>query len=153
MAEMDDEASTEEFAALAEGVAYAVEAGLDETSEIPEVVHKTSSGITDLEDIDMSELVKLRRAHQMRYAETGVRVRTTKAVDPAEDSKRLLGHKLYEILKQEQDRGIGTGLERTARWKNKATETKSGNAANAAAVAKTNARKVRSAEMLSIRGI
>ncbi|KAF8872673.1 hypothetical protein CPB84DRAFT_1829734 [Gymnopilus junonius] len=98
-----------------------------------------SSNMT--EDIDLSELVRLRVRHQTKQAETGVRkTGNSEALTNQSKAKSLterqqLLRKFSEIIKQEGDRGIGTGLDRNVRW------TASGNSANATAVAKTTATK------------
>ena len=109
--------------------------------------------------IDISELVHLRFLHQTKQAETGVRkvgsgesTANRQAEKPLSERQQII-RKFAEIIKQQDDRGVGTGLERSARWiskgsekgtkQSKAVEKTSGNSANAAAVADATASSVR----------
>ena len=124
--------------------------------ERPETNLFTSGTLT----LDVSELVHLRFLHQTKQAETGVRkvgsgesIANRKAEKPLSERQQII-RKFAEILKQQDDRGVGTGLERSARWiskgsaestskQNEAIEKTSGNSANAAAVADATASSVR----------
>lgn len=110
--------------------------------------------------IDVSQLVHLRFLHQTKQAETGVRkvgsgesTANRKTEKPLSERQQII-RKFAEILKQQDDRGVGTGLERSARWilkgsaksiskQGEAVEKTSGNSANAAAVADATASSVR----------
>jgi hypothetical protein len=125
--------------------------------QLPPVNDQTPSDPFNIYDpslIDLSEFVQLRFSHQTKQAATGIRT-TTQA--PAlegptklTERQRVL-QRFSKILKQQEEKGIGTGLERAARWArvNVSTVTSdvgvsgSGNSANAAAVAKAVATKVR----------
>ena len=116
----------------------------------------TSGSLT----IDVSELVRLRFLHQTKQAETGVRkvgsgesTANRQAEKPLSERQQII-RKFAEIMKQQDDRGVGTGLERSARWISKGSakstskqselvEKASGNSANAAAVADATASSVR----------
>ena len=119
--------------------------------------------------IDVSELVHLRFLHQTKQAETGVRKvgSCESTANPGRQAKKPLSErqqiirKFAEIIKQQDDRGIGTGLERSARWiskgsrsekgtrKSEAIEKTSGNSANAAAVADATASSVRQHNLIN----
>ena len=84
-------------------------------------------------------------------------IETTSPIDEATETRSAklaerqeLLRRFTEIIKQQGDRGIGTGLERSARWQKVMTRTgeteassPSGNAKNAAVTAKAAATKVR----------
>ena len=112
--------------------------------------------------VDLTELVRLRFLHQTKQAETGVRM-VGKATDTLENpesmfqKKQLLTERqkilreFNNIIKRQEDQGVGTGLERKARWQNGTTHEDvsavapglaHGNSANAEAVAKATASKV-----------
>ncbi|KAK7045865.1 Methionine--tRNA ligase, mitochondrial [Paramarasmius palmivorus] len=92
---------------------------------------------TDCLQIDLDQLVQIRRDHQTRQAETGVRTAKTKQVlSPLATQRIAILKEMSEIMKEDEERGVGTGLERAARW-----QTTTGNAANAATVAKATASK------------
>lgn len=128
--------------------------------ERPETTLFTST--TSSSTIDVSELVRLRFLHQTKQAETGVRkVGSGKStansraenLKPLSERQQII-RRFAEIIKQQDDRGVGTGLERSARWISKGSEKgtskqggavdkTSGNSANAAAVANATASSVR----------
>ncbi|KIJ59917.1 hypothetical protein HYDPIDRAFT_170487 [Hydnomerulius pinastri MD-312] len=95
--------------------------------------------------VDFNMLVKIREAHETRQAKKGCRTRGDDQADSSEKqdaSKRLeLIREFHAILKEQQGRGAGTGLERAARWTGSSAQSSSGNAANAATVAKQGVRK------------
>ncbi|KAJ7138789.1 hypothetical protein C8R43DRAFT_845311, partial [Mycena crocata] len=110
--------------------------------------------------IDFDYLVELRRRHQTIQAARGVRTRvvgTSNSEKAKETSLRQqLIRKFHLALKEEQDRAVGTGLERPVRWtapapggrgRNVRGGQSAGNSANAAlaasALAKTAATKRR----------
>jgi hypothetical protein len=95
--------------------------------------------------IDISELLRLHYHHQTKQAKTGVRkFGNTKVLcnseseltqmnlhqsKPLTECQQILW-RFTEIIKQQDDRGIGTGLERAAHWKGTIT----GNSADVAMV-------------------
>ena len=115
-------------------------------------------GPSILSSLDVDELVRLRLAHQTKQADSGVRARTNDAEQnldsndhgesfkPPSEKQKLL-QRLNQIIKEQQDRGVGTRQERDFRWAKSAAggnETElAGNSANAAAVATASAGKVR----------
>ena len=117
----------------------------------------------DPSDIDLSSLVDLRLQHQTKQAFSGVRssgILKTHSADNSpikqltERQKLLKG--FAEVLREVGDKGVGSGLERSARWKRNPAPggrdaenvdgvdapTATGNTANAAEVAKSAAKKV-----------
>lgn len=93
------------------------------------------------------QLLALRQAHETEFARKAVRTvgedTPPNKVTPSEaaDSRaryRLI-KKINEVLKLQQDLGIGTGLERQARW---SSTQPAGNSANAAAAATSRATQV-----------
>ena len=99
-------------------------------------------GITN-DDLDFSQLVEMRRQHQTRHAALGIRTRSSKATD-TEDSeislKQQIIRRMREVLKEQSDRAVGTGCERSVRWG--VLDRDAGNSANAAAAAATVAKRV-----------
>ncbi|KAJ7783922.1 hypothetical protein DFH07DRAFT_764292 [Mycena maculata] len=102
--------------------------------------------ITSFENLDFKALVRLRKEHQTRQAANCARVKHASSEDDSsvaaeESTRRQILRKFHEILKEDQGRGVGTAVEREARWH---TDTKPtvGNSANAALAATTLATKV-----------
>ncbi|KAF9472308.1 hypothetical protein BDN70DRAFT_818838 [Pholiota conissans] len=115
--------------------------------------------------VDLSELVRLRFRHQTKQAATGIRTMgvpsdstiPSASVKPLTERQRIL-REFSQILKQQEDQGVGTGLERKFRWKSDAyhqpdtlrsngqdnaqESSPNGNSANAVAAAKVSATKV-----------
>jgi len=101
--------------------------------------------------LDFSLLVSLRHAHQTKHAEAAVRVRSASLQTegqpevPISEStpktqRQMLLKRFNKIIREEQERRTGTGVERGERWKSDAT----GNLLNAQESAKRNANMVRS---------
>ncbi|KAM6495644.1 hypothetical protein JOM56_008350 [Amanita muscaria] len=94
-------------------------------------------------DLDYITLVEMRCQHQTPQAALGIRTRTTPKL--AEDSITSVKHgiisRMHEVLKEQEERAIGTGHERAARWTQSGTQL-TGNAANAAATAAVAAQRV-----------
>jgi len=106
----------------------------------------------DISSLSFDKLVRLRFAHQTKQAATGVRTRTRASTAPADDDTQVekdtqkreterqsLLHRFNEVIKQQQERGKGTGAERGLRW---GTTPAAGNAANAADAAAARSTKV-----------
>lgn len=100
---------------------------------------------------DFSALVSLRREHQTLQAEKGIRRRVAgidqNVSEPGKPSSRAkLIKAMNEALKETQDQGLTTGTGRSLRTKALGTKDNkvslSGNSANAATVANTEARSV-----------
>ncbi|KAJ7101505.1 hypothetical protein B0H15DRAFT_769608 [Mycena belliarum] len=98
------------------------------------------------ESLDFKALVRQRKQHQTRQAANCAR--TKKDVSDSESPVASEGslrcqilRRFHELLKEDQARGVGTAVERDARWH---TDPKlpAGNAANAAATAAATATKV-----------
>ena len=115
----------------------------------------TEHGSQDSLDVDMTELVRLRRRYQTRQAESGVRNRKSKEPRAVGDDRQQLDEqarstrremlvKLHDALKGDRNhRGLCSGLERLARWRaQQDNETTHGNVANAEQAAKARASKV-----------
>lgn len=153
--EIDEDAMDEAFSDDAAHIAAYIlpEAGF--TAQLPPIndpIPNDPFNAYDPSLIDLTEFVRLRFSHQTKQATTGIRTATQA---PSEGSKivterqRVL-QRFSEILKQQEERGVGTGLERAARWTHAATTVSdvtdvtvsNGNSANAAAVAKAAATTV-----------
>ncbi|KAJ6620818.1 hypothetical protein B0H10DRAFT_2432733 [Mycena sp. CBHHK59/15] len=105
------------------------------TNLAPLVISETSKplgrGSATAQTIDFDYLVELRRRHQTIQAARGVRTRvidTTNTEKAKEASLRQqLIRKFHLALKEDQDRAVGTGVEREARWKASAPGGRGGN--------------------------
>ena len=101
-------------------------------------------------NVDLTQLVSILRSHETPRARLAVRTNKHAANDPAnktqkESARQALIREINQTLRLEQERGIGTGLARDARWRthiaegvkatNDATTQASGNTANAALAA------------------
>ena len=99
----------------------------------------------DLSTLSFEKLVSLRSRHQTRQAASGVRKKTTSGRDQTHaklpTERQLLLRRFQEIIKEQQEQGAGTGAERGLRWR-MGNAPAAGNAANAAAAAKTRHKKV-----------
>ncbi|KAF7293508.1 hypothetical protein MIND_01129000 [Mycena indigotica] len=110
---------------------------------VPSLFGTTGVRLTQPTGFDYSALVSLRRQHQTRQAENGVRVRS-QAEPASESAKRQLVKSMQAILKQTEARGLTTGVDRTLRTQSLGSgdpSSTTGNAANAAASAVTRARE------------
>jgi len=165
--ELNEEAMEEAYSEDASRIAMALSSIGSETANSLRPVYVDEEvnpfNADDPSTVDLNELVRLRFKNQTKQARTGVRTSTRSPLDehqneqkPLSDRQAIL-RKFNEIIKSQGDRGIGTGLERNARWRNPAPGGRSGiidgeaapsaaagNSANAAGAAKAAATKVRS---------
>lgn len=120
----------------------------------------TSISLFPSTELDLDALISLRLEHQTEQASSGVR-RSTKQVekaasDPTRKAKRLLLERYKDILRDRDEIGISTGLDRAQRWRHAApggrdgivdgarsTALAAGTALNAAEAAKKRADTVR----------
>lgn len=100
------------------------------------------SVLLDPSSVDLSELVKIRFAHQTRQAASGIRKTLQEGGHPQTPSnvRQATLRAMQKIVQQQEEIGVSTGAERALRWghNSKAAPT-AGNAANAAAAAATSA--------------
>ena len=108
-----------------------------------EITNMFDMNASDISAINFDKLVQLRFKHQTKQAATGVRkkthterVRAPSSDDESTGGKRKeeterqsLMRRFHEVIKEQQDRGTGTGVERGLRW---GLTPAAGNAANAA---------------------
>ena len=76
-------------------------------------------GVTfNLNDLDFTPLVEMRRQHQTRQAAlVGVRTRSYTGVDVSKLTlKKQIIRRMREVLKEQDNQAVGTGCERSARW-------------------------------------
>ncbi|KAJ6487065.1 hypothetical protein DFH09DRAFT_1457048 [Mycena vulgaris] len=129
------------FMALLQGMADSALKNPDAPAsrvESPPVSHL----LIDISSDDLSPFVTLRREHQTEEARKGVRTykssgtyknHKTGEVKPLSD-RQILARQMQAIIRQDQERGSSTGLNRKVRWTGDATSAskpKVGNAANA----------------------
>ena len=99
---------------------------------------------SDLSALSFDKLVNLRRQHQTRQAATSIRTKTTSRRQQVQKQvpteRQLLLQRLNEVVKEQQEKGTGTGAERGLRWR--ADAPAAGNATNAAEAAETQHKKV-----------
>jgi len=120
--------------------------------------------------VNLSELVQTRFQHQTKQASTGVRTSQHSSLPESQGVKRLterqnLLREFSKIIHEQGEKGIGTGLVRTARWMaprhpapggregivdGADAEAISGNAANSAAVASAAAKRVCTSSLLLV---
>ncbi|KAK6974182.1 hypothetical protein R3P38DRAFT_2584549 [Favolaschia claudopus] len=75
---------------------------------------------------DVQELIDIRRRHQTRQAETGVRVNPGTPMASNLSEKQQFLKRINEVIKSQEDRGVGTGLERDHRWRKAAPGAREG---------------------------
>ena len=105
--------------------------------------------VFNLSFVDLTEFVRLQFSHQTEQAAKGTCTTTTKSLAPEasailSECQRILRY-FSEIIKKHDGKGVGTGLERAACWKNAAawenneadSVSSAGNSANTTAAAKT----------------
>lgn len=132
----------------------------DRLAPVHDPAEYASISITPSADLDLEMLVSLRLKHQTEQASSGVRgdARQSEkaATDPTRKAKRLLLERYKDILREHDEAGISTGLDRAQRWRHAApggrdgiingvqpTSPAAGTAANAAEAAKKRADAVR----------
>ena len=112
--------------------------------------------------LDFTVLVKLRDKHQTIQADEGICSQGPGKTPSTEETEhQALLRQYNEILKDRQDRGIGTGVERAMRWRHPAPGGGQGHikdlpapvptpgaAANAAEVSASHAKKVSTSSMV-----
>jgi hypothetical protein len=78
--------------------------------------------------LNFDQMVELRFAHQTKQAASGIRksvkgtsnAQTAGHAESVETQRQALLRKLNEVIKEQQERGVGTGVERGLRWRNPA---------------------------------
>jgi hypothetical protein len=167
--ELDSEATTEAFSDDAANIdAVLSSIGFSLAAQLPpvNVDHHSNPFSMDSSEIDLTALVRLRYLHQTKQAETGIRTKGDACNEVGNATLTEMGRKALterqqvlrefaQIIKQQEDKGVGTGLERKFRWLSKEQNSVvevdsesnmqadlSGNSANAAAAAKATASKV-----------
>ena len=99
-----------------------------------------------LQSLNLGSLIKIREEHETDQAKKGCRMGgeqlSSSLITQPESVRKQLIHEFHTILKEQQDRAIGTGVQRSLRWTGTTSQVPTGNAANAATVSKENIRKV-----------
>ncbi|KDR83159.1 hypothetical protein GALMADRAFT_206799 [Galerina marginata CBS 339.88] len=146
--------------AIVQGLLTSVAAPLPEATPSAAAADPMSS----VTQTDLSQLVLMRTANQSRESAESVRNPRGKKPETEEESanktsssrnkakppseRQMLAKKIYEVLKQDTERGISTGANRQRRWEQIAAGSTSanndatGNTANAQAAARTGAAAV-----------
>ncbi|KAJ6464937.1 hypothetical protein C8R45DRAFT_756072, partial [Mycena sanguinolenta] len=103
----------------------------------------SSKPLLDISSNDLVPLVELRRQHQTREEQMGVRTykgsgmykNHKTGVEKPLTERQIMAQKMQEIVRRDQERGSSTTLNRTVRWTGStgivSTTAKTGNAANA----------------------
>ncbi|KAG2145165.1 hypothetical protein DEU56DRAFT_899942 [Suillus clintonianus] len=94
-------------------------------------------GTFPIQALDIDALVRIRSNHETEQAKKGIRTGRAQLNDIAGNvlsERRRLIREFQVVLKEQQGRAIGTGLERAARWTEQVPQA--GNSANAANAAK-----------------
>jgi hypothetical protein len=121
-------------------------------------------GTIAIESLDHDVLVHLRRSHQTRQAALGSRTQsktTNNGLSPTVRGQILSA--MHQALRTQEDRAVGTGIERSARWRapahggrdgiidgSSAPSLANGNAANAVATASAITKRVSFAYIVSM---
>ena len=172
--DMDEEEAEETFASECQDIREAMSIKLPPLQLRDEPSHPFGQGNLAADSLDLSSLVSMRFQHQTRHAAKAVRVQgpatvtntsssvirtdsfggaendLTPNIQKGESVRRQLIREFHAVLKEQQDKGTGSGLERVARWRSEGNvmdnerPTITGNAANAASAAKQVAKTVRS---------
>lgn len=102
------------------------------TTDLDEQVNPFDFGGSDTSGLNFELLVSLRRKHQRKQAETGVRKNFGHNSDAATARQKLL-QQFHQLIKQQQERGVSSTLGRNIRWQpgRKPAESVHGNALNA----------------------
>ncbi|KAL0572455.1 Methionine--tRNA ligase, mitochondrial [Marasmius crinis-equi] len=135
------EAAADDNAQIASTLANSLPAPND-TMNTASIHPVQTAAVVDTDFVDIHRLVQLRKEHQTEQAATGIRTARERQ-EPSSVAKRRfeLLKEMNEILKDSEQRGVGTGLERSVRWTQAFKGAKGGNAGNAAAVARATATK------------
>ena len=122
-----------------------------------EITKPVGQGILEIDSLNLEPLSEIRLQHQTRVAALAVRTQSSQPSNKAAEGepasqdaqqqsvRRQLIRQFRDILKEAQSRGVGTGIDRNARWRAEDSSEDSGltgNAANAAVVATQAAKKV-----------
>jgi hypothetical protein len=94
-------------------------------------------GTIQLSDLDFSALVTLRSAHETEQAKKSVRKSDVK-VNVKDTIRMRVIREMHAALKEVEDKAVGTGLERGARWRAPALGAREGIIDGAAAPALVN---------------
>ena len=108
-----------------------------------EPVNPFDFGDSVTSSFNFETLVSLRRMHQRKQAETGVRQKPGHSSEAATARQKLL-QQFHKLIKEQQERGVSTTAGRSIRWQpgRKPAESVQGNALNAAETAKRKAAQV-----------
>ena len=95
---------------------------------------------TDINALDLNTLVEWRLQHQTHHAALGVRTKVGGATEETKElsMRRQLIRRFHEVLKQEQNRGECTGVNRDIHWRAPAPGGRDGQIAGASAPALAN---------------
>lgn len=119
-----------------ETIASALENCLPSIVAPDEPVNPFDSGDLETSSLNFKALVSLRRMHQRKQAETGVRQNPGHSSEAATARQKLL-QQFHKLVKEQQERGVSTTAGRSIRWQpgRKPAESVPGNAFNAAETA------------------
>ncbi|KZT40302.1 hypothetical protein SISSUDRAFT_1127329 [Sistotremastrum suecicum HHB10207 ss-3] len=83
-----------------------------------EYVDSSSRPLSDLDSIDYSAIIQLRKEHQTRFAAKGVRTQNREPNQSKEGEylRKELLRKFEDVIRQSNDQGESTGLERQSRY-------------------------------------
>ncbi|KAJ6609172.1 hypothetical protein B0H10DRAFT_2194009 [Mycena sp. CBHHK59/15] len=119
--DLAEEILGDEYITLQETLASVRAAGLPPVQLPSEASKPFGRGpSTAFETLDFKALVHQRRQHQTRQAAKCARTKHTSEDSPAvaeESTRRQILRKFHELLKEDQARGVGTAVEREARWR------------------------------------
>lgn len=146
---MDEDMQEEMYAECCQNVGEALAAALPPLDAPHGKDQILGRGVLSVSQLDLTHLYKVREQHQTRLAAQAVRTRSQEASDREPGSeeqslRRQIIQEYYKSQREQEERGVGTGKEREARWGSSSAVTgqASGNSANAAATAASAAVKV-----------
>ena len=106
---------------------------------------------TDGNALDLDTLVEWRLQHQTQHAALGVRTKVDGATEETNElsMRRQLIRRFHEVLKQEQNRGECTGVNRDIHWRAPAPGGRDGRIAGASTPALANGNPANAAQSAS----
>ena len=106
---------------------------------------------TDINALDLDTLVEWRLQHQSRHAALGVRTKVGGSTEETNElsMRRQLIRRFHEVLRQEQNRGECTGINRDIHWRAPAPGGRDGWIAGAGAPALANGNSANAAQSAS----
>jgi hypothetical protein len=134
MPELDQDQMSAALAESSQHISNALADCLSPISGFNERTNVSDMTMEELSTLNFGQLVELQFAHQTKQALSGIRrsaisrtsgAQTTEHPPKAskttgETQRQALLHRLNEVIKEQQERGVSTGAERGLQWRNPA---------------------------------